>query len=68
MIFKMHSTGKNLVGYDKDSGHIVRRRVYEDSRGRQYVRLGMYALTEPDAHVTREWFCENILREGMIER
>lgn len=68
MRIKMRATGRQLVGYDKESGRVVRRKVYVDTKGRQYVRLGMYAATQPDAHVTREWFCDNILREGMIER
>ena len=68
MRVKMMATGRQLVGYDKESGRVVRRKVYVDSKGRQHVRLGMYAATQPDALVTREWFCDNILNEGMIER
>ena len=68
MIVRMRGTGRQVVGYDRESGRIVRRKVYEDGAGNEYVRLGMYALNEPDAHVTREWFCEHILGEGMVER
>lgn len=68
MIVRMRATGTQLVGYDKESGRIVRRRIYVDSNGRQYVRMGMYAMNQPDAHVTRDWFCEHILREGTLER
>lgn len=68
MMVRMRPTGRHLVGYDKESGRVVRRKIYVDSKGRQYVRLGMYAMTQPDAHVTREWFCDHVLMEGMIER
>lgn len=64
----MRATGRKLIGYDQEAGRVVRRSLYEDSDGRQYVRLGRYAPSQPDAHVTREWFCEHIMREGMIER
>ena len=68
MIVRMHATGRQLVGYDQEVRRIVRRSLYEDADGRQYVRLGRYAPSQPDAHVTREWFCDHVLRDGMIER
>jgi len=64
----MRATGRKLIGYDQEAGRVVRRSLYEDSEGRQYVRLGRYCASDPNAHVTRNWFCENILKEGMIER
>lgn len=64
----MRATGRKLIGYDQESGRVVRRSLYEDSDGNQYVRLGRYCASDPNAHVTRKWFCENILKEGMIER
>lgn len=64
----MHATGRQLVGYDMEDGHIVRRKLYEDANGNQYVRLGRYAANDPDAHVRRDWFCDHVLREGMVER
>lgn len=67
MRVKMRATGRQLVGYDKSSGRIVRRKVYEDRNGNEYVRLGRYAASEPNAHVTKQWFCDNILGEGMVE-
>lgn len=68
MYVRMRGTGSRLVGYDKDSGRIVRRKVYVDNKGRRYVRLGAYAATEPDAHVRVEWFCDHILRDGAVQR
>ena len=63
----MRATGRKLMGYDHEDGKVVRRSLYEDSDGNQYVRLGRYA-SDPNAHVTRQWFCEHVLGEGMIER
>ena len=68
MRVRMRATGRELVGYDKDSGRVVRRKVYVDKSGRRYVRLGMYAATQPDAHVEMNWFCDHILRDGVIQR
>ena len=68
MIVRMHATGRQLVGYDQEAGRIVRRSLYEDADGRQYVRLGRYCASDPNAHVTREWFCDHVLGDGMIER
>lgn len=65
---KLRATGRKLVGYDQEAGMIVRKSLYEDEDGEQYVRLGRYATSTPDTHVTREWFCEHVLGEGMIER
>lgn len=62
----MHSTGATLVGLDKSSGRLVRRRVYEDQEGNEYVRLGSYALDGNDACVSVSWFCDNILMDGML--
>jgi len=68
MIVRMRDTGRHVVGYDRESGRIVRRKVYEDGAGTEYVRMGRYAMTEPDAHVRKEWFCDHVLMEGMVER
>lgn len=68
MIVNMHATGRRLIGYDRESGRIVRRKVYEDENGNQYVKLGRYAANDPDAHVRRDWFCDHVLGEGMVER
>ena len=68
MIVRMHSTGRNLIGYDHESGRIVRRTIYEDGDGNQYVRLGRFAANDPDAHVSKQWFCDHIMTDGMIER
>ena len=65
---KLKVTGRKLVGYDQEAGTIVRRSLYEDEDGEQYVRLGRYCASDPNAHVTREWFCEHVLKNGMIER
>lgn len=67
MIVKMHDTGRQLVGYDHESGSIVRRKVYADREGNEYVRLGRFAPT-PDAHVSKQWFCDHIIGDGMVER
>lgn len=68
MTVKMRPTGRTLVGYDKDNGRVVRRKVYSDINGRRYVRLGTYALYQPDACVTADWFCDHVLKDGAIER
>ena len=68
MIVRMRATGTQLVGYDKSSGRIVRRKLYADASGNEYVRLGRFNDYEPDAHVTREWFCDHILMDGAVER
>lgn len=69
MIVRMRATGQQLVGYDKSSGRIVRRKLYEDADGNEYVRLGrLFNCLDPDAHVTREWFCDHVLRDGAVAR
>jgi hypothetical protein len=68
MIVKMRPTGRTIVGYDHDSGRVVRRKVYEDSEGTEYVRLGTYSATDPNAHVERKWFCKSVLNEQYITR
>lgn len=64
----MMATGRTLVGYDKDSGQVIRRKVFEGADGSDYVILGRYSMHEPRACVRKDWFCDHILRDGGIER
>lgn len=64
----MTATGRMLVGYDKSSGQVVRRKVFEGTDGTDYVILGRYSIYSPKACVSKEWFCDHILRDGGIER
>ena len=68
MIVRMKDTGRQMVGYDSESGCIVRRKVYVDNNGIEYVRIGRYAMNHNDAYVSKQWFCDNVLKEGMVER
>lgn len=68
MMVRMRPTARRLVGYDKESGRIVRRKVFEGNDGREYVAIGRYSLYEPRSMVSKEWFCDHVLRDGAIER
>lgn len=68
MIVKMSPTKRTIVGYDHNTGRVVRRKVYEDSEGTEYVRLGTYASTDQNAHVERKWFCKSVFDDQYITR
>lgn len=64
----MSDTGRHLIGYDHSSGKIVRRRIYADASGNEYVRMGRYSSQDPEACVEKQWFCDHVIKEGTIER
>ena len=56
----LRMTKKNLKGYDRSTGKVVRRTIYEDSDGMRYVALGSYAPNNRDACVPMAWFCKRV--------
>lgn len=65
---RMTATGRTLIGYDKESGRVVRRKIFEGTDGKDYVTLGRYSVYEPGTCVRKDWFCDHVLRDGAIER
>lgn len=59
MILK--STGTHAIGYDQNTGKIVRKPIYEDDDGTQYVIIGRKSIPNDS-------YCETILGNGALEK
>lgn len=65
MNIMVHRNGKILRGKAFITGESVRRVVYEDSDGNEYVAFGKYNQADPRALVSIRWFRVHVL--GLTE-
>ena len=57
---RLTRTDTTIKGYDRSAGKVVRRSIYKDKDGKEYVSLGSYATSDPDACVPKTWFCKKV--------
>jgi len=65
MNMNVHKNGKILRGKAFITGESVRRVIYEDSEGNEYVAFGKYNQADPRALVSIRWFRVHVL--GLTE-